>query len=202
MGIHIDFDYVQQNFLGRSFSHVVDNINDNFNVILAEDIEQKYRLKLLESFKTELLPISGITEILSDLSVKFCLASSSSPERIKNSLEYTALAKWFPDGVFSAVEVENGKPAPDLFLLAAKTMGYAPEECLVIEDSLSGIQAALSAGMEVIHFVGGSHYSDIKTGVLVDKAPEVPVINKWSEFFIKRPEFKKSIIFRNEVGNG
>ena len=85
-----------------------------------------------------------------------CVASSSPPERIRASLETTGLAKFFKF-LFSATEVPNGKPAPDLFLHAASRMGVQAPECIVIEDSAAGVSAATAAGMTAVGFVGGSH---------------------------------------------
>lgn len=85
-----------------------------------------------------------------------CVASSSPPERIRASLETTGLARFFKF-VFSASEVPNGKPAPDLFLHAAARIGVEPVDCIVVEDSAAGVTAATAAGMTAIGFVGASH---------------------------------------------
>ena len=70
---------------------------------------------------------------------------------------WTGLLSFFDGRIFSASMVKNGKPAPDLFLHAARTMGFPPENCVVVEDSPAGIRAAHSAGMQVFAFTGGSH---------------------------------------------
>jgi HAD superfamily hydrolase (TIGR01509 family) len=85
-----------------------------------------------------------------------CVASSSPPDRIRASLETTGLARFF-DHLFSASDVPNGKPAPDIFLCAASRMGVRAADCIVVEDSPAGVTAATSAGMTAIGFVGGSH---------------------------------------------
>ena len=89
-----------------------------------------------------------------------CVASSSSLERIHLSLEVTGLASLFSSNIFSATQVTNGKPAPDLYLLAATRMAMAPEDCVVIEDSALGVTAGRAAGMKVIGFTGGTHSGD------------------------------------------
>jgi HAD superfamily hydrolase (TIGR01509 family) len=86
-----------------------------------------------------------------------CVASSSAPDRVRVSLEATGLIRFFEPALFSANEVEFGKPAPDLFLHAAKAMGVDPSDCIVVEDSPTGVAAAKSAGMNAIGFVGGAH---------------------------------------------
>ena len=95
------------------------------------------------------MPSPGLLDILPRLTVPFCVASSSQLERIRLSLELTGLLDWFEPNIFSATMVENGKPAPDLFLHAAAKMGADPSRCLVIEDSPAGITAARAAGMRV-----------------------------------------------------
>ena len=87
----------------------------------------------------------------------YCVASSSTPDQISRKLDLTGLLPRFGDNLFSATMVARGKPAPDLFLFAAREMGAAPERCLVVEDSPAGIAAALAAGMTAIGFCGGSH---------------------------------------------
>lgn len=162
LGVEIDFAYVQRNFIGRSFQKVAAEIADRFGLSLPHDFEATYRAKLLKAFETQLQPTSGIVDLLSALNVKHCVATSSSPERVGRSLQITDLRRFFADNVFTASLVKNGKPAPDLFLLAAKKMGVGPENCLVIEDSVPGIQAALNAQMSVYHYAGGSHLRGIE----------------------------------------
>ena len=91
-----------------------------------------------------------------------CVASSSPPERIRASLETTGLARFF-NFFFSATDVPNGKPAPDLFLHAASRMGVQAADCIVVEDSTPGVTAATAAGMTAVGFVGGSH-ADVQLG--------------------------------------
>ena len=108
-------------------------------------------------FEAELKPTAGLVEFLSCLTTRVCVASSSDPARLQVSLALTGLAEFFGDAVFSTQSVARGKPAPDIYLLAAKRMGRDPERCLVIEDSAPGIGGAVSAGMAAIGFVGASH---------------------------------------------
>jgi HAD superfamily hydrolase (TIGR01509 family) len=88
-----------------------------------------------------------------------CVASSSSIDRIRVSLESTDLIRFFEPNLFSASEVRHGKPAPDLFLHAAAKMRVDPGDCFVVEDSIVGVVAAVAAGMTVIGFAGASHVS-------------------------------------------
>ncbi|MGA8960526.1 MAG: HAD-IA family hydrolase, partial [Pseudolabrys sp.] len=95
--------------------------------------------------------------VLSALPYPRCVASSSTRERLQLSLEVTGLAELFGDRVFSAEQVEQGKPAPDLYLFAARSVGARPADCIVIEDSTLGMRAAVAAGMGTVGFVGASH---------------------------------------------
>lgn len=110
------------------------------------------------AFERSLQPVPGIAAFLAAMpAVKRCVASSSHPERIAVSLALTGLAEAFGPAVFSSHQVARGKPAPDLFLFAAASMGCDPARCLVIEDSVYGVEAARAAGMRAIGFIGGSH---------------------------------------------
>ncbi|WP_182084262.1 HAD family phosphatase [Aureimonas sp. ME7] len=111
-------------------------------------------------FAERLQAMADVTELLRRSAAPRCVASSSSPERIRFSLGATGLIEFFErDRLFSGYEVEHGKPAPDLFLLAAGRCGVEPERCLVIEDTRYGIMGAKAAGMTAFGFTGGSHHT-------------------------------------------
>ncbi len=160
-GIEIDLEYVARHFLGRSYPVVLKVIAQDFGVDLPESFEADYRRRLLAAFETQLQVMPGVTGALDRLARPYCLATSSSPSRLARSLEIAGLSGRFAGRVSTASEVARGKPAPDLFLLAARKAGADPAHCLVIEDSLNGVRAALAAGMEAWRFTGGSHFRDI-----------------------------------------
>lgn len=180
-GVNIDFAYVQQNFIGRSFQKVAVEIGESFGLELSYDFEVTYRAKLLKAFETELKPTDGVAKILALLNVNICVATSSSPERVGKSLQITRLAKYFGDNVYTASLVENGKPAPDLFLLAAKNMGVEPANCLVVEDSIPGMQAAINANMPVYHYAGGSHLHGVDLPIKPHEKPN-GMFAVWEDF--------------------
>ncbi|WP_417669192.1 HAD family hydrolase [Roseibium sp.] len=190
LGVSVDFGYFKANFLGRSFAKVAASIRTDFCVELPETFEADYRSTLLQQFDRQLQPVSGIQSVLDRLSVKSCVATSSSPERATRSLRVAGLTSYFGEAVFTASEVRNGKPAPDLFLHAAGTMNCAPDRCLVIEDSRPGLQAARAAGMEVLHFIGGSHLS-IDDTPAAGIEPPVPFFETWASFFDIAPQLTK-----------
>jgi len=118
---------------------------------------------LFERFRRELKPIDGVRDAIMALPYLRCVTSSSTRERLTLALDVTGLAPLFDDKVFSADQVEHGKPAPDLFLFAARSCGVAPSGCIVIEDSVLGVTAACAAGMTAVGFAGGSH-ADTRLG--------------------------------------
>lgn len=156
-GVDIDTAYVARHFLGRSYPIVLQQIRDEFGITLPDGFEAAYRARLIAAFQQELRPIEGVRDVISRLSVPYALATSSSPPRLADSLQIVGFSDLFEGRCTTASEVSRGKPAPDLFLLAAEKNHVAPSRCLVIEDSLAGVQAGLAAGMTVWRFTGGSH---------------------------------------------
>lgn len=110
-------------------------------------------------FESELKPTPGLRAFLESSNARRCVASSSSPERIRASLELTGLTPFFDD-VFSTQYVARGKPAPDIFLYACEKMGVSPHRAVVIEDSAPGVQGARAAGAGVIGYLGGAHIGE------------------------------------------
>lgn len=129
----------------------------DFGLTLTDELVDRYRGFLFDRIARTVRPVPGVAEALGALGHPYCLASSSTPERIAVTLRAIGLTDRFHPYVFSASEVKHGKPAPDLFLHAAARMGARPEDCLVIEDSPVGLEAARSAGMTAVAFVGGAH---------------------------------------------
>ena len=105
----------------------------------------------------DLKAIAGVAAAIAAIEAPKCVASSGTPEKIRHGLECAGLHDLLSPHIFSATQVKRGKPAPDLFLFAASEMGAAPGRCLVIEDSVAGVTAAVAAGMTVLGFHGGSH---------------------------------------------
>lgn len=156
-GLALDADVARDRFLGRSLASTREILAEDFGLTLSDAALGDMRRLLHAAFRAELRPIPGVAETLAALERPVCVASSSQPERIELSLRVTGLWRWFEGRAFSASMVARGKPAPDLFLHAAAAMGYAPADCLVVEDSPAGIAAAQAAGMRVVAFTGGSH---------------------------------------------
>ncbi|QLF71150.1 HAD family hydrolase [Peteryoungia desertarenae] len=170
-GIALDIDGASARFLGRSLGSMAKVVQDEFGVAIDDDFLNRMRDELYSRFRRELRPVRGIEDALQDLAkqgIDWCVASSSQRERIELSLSVTGLLAHFSPHIFSATMVENGKPAPDLFLHAASSMGIEPKNCMVVEDSPAGISAAKAAGMKVLAFTGGSHTTSPAYGDALD----------------------------------
>jgi HAD superfamily hydrolase (TIGR01509 family) len=156
-GFSITEEAFRSDFLGRSFAAAAERAARRFGRPLPEGFEARYRLALLDRIRRDLKPMPGAASLLATLEAPFCLATSSSPQRLAVTLAATGLQGFFAGRCFTSAEVERGKPAPDLFLHAAHCMGADPARTLVIEDSEMGVRAGLAAGMTVCHFAGGAH---------------------------------------------
>jgi HAD superfamily hydrolase (TIGR01509 family) len=158
-GYPITADQVHERFLGRSAREARFEVEAEMGRALPDDYTAQLRATIDRVFDAKLQPIPHIAETLAQLTKPICVASSGTPTRIRSSLTTTGLLARFDPHLFSALQVDRGKPAPDLFLFAAAQMGVAPERCVVIEDSIPGVTAGVAAGMTVFGYHGGSHCS-------------------------------------------
>ena len=156
-GYPITANQVLERFLGRSMRHATLEVEAELGRSLPEDFHTQVYAEIFRLFAVSLEATPYISEALAAIALPVCVASSGPPEKIGASLNRVGLYDRFAPHIFSAVQVRNGKPAPDLFLFAAAQMQTAPARCLVIEDSVAGIAAARAAGMPVLGFHGGSH---------------------------------------------
>ena len=140
-------------FVGRSATYMQQEIEHHLgrSIDWESEFERRYR----EVLESELVSVEGVADALDIITVPCCVASSGSHEKMAFTLGMTGLIERFTGRIFSADEVEHGKPAPDLFLCAAARMGAKPHRCAVIEDSMSGVAAGVAAGMDVFAFAGG-----------------------------------------------
>jgi HAD superfamily hydrolase (TIGR01509 family) len=158
-GLPLSDEEVFDRFLGLSAEAVARSAEQDLGGALPATFPTDLTRRILAGFEHRLKGVAGIRQALAGLGARVCVASSSPPERIRRSLAAVGYAQLFEPNIFSASAVERGKPSPDLFLYAAHEMGAAPDVCLVIEDSVPGVQAARAAGMQVFGFTGGSHIS-------------------------------------------
>lgn len=151
-----DMDYAFANFVGLRVKPILDDIEKVTGHVFPPMFSDRY-VKRVESLATQYLKkIPGAEELVAKAqeSKKICVASNGQRDNVISSLEFVDLKKFFPDDhIFTAVQVKNGKPAPDLFLHTAKTMGVDVSKCVVVEDSVAGVTAAVAAGIKTYGFV-------------------------------------------------
>jgi len=157
LGVVLTLEEMMNFGIGKSSTTLAAAIEQEFGIGLPAGYIEGRRVRIMDAFTTELQPIEGILELLAALKLKRCVASNSHIDRVRHALTTTGLLQHLDPHIYTAAIVKAGKPAPDLFLYAAAQHGVQPERCLVVEDSLSGVSAALAAGMPVVGFVGGSH---------------------------------------------
>jgi HAD superfamily hydrolase (TIGR01509 family) len=151
-------DEVVERWMGRTSAAQLTEIGEHLGEDVARLYDELTTAEIHAAFEVELTEIDGIGRLLDALTaagVPTCVASSGSHERIERTLGITGLHDHFAGRIFSALEVEHGKPAPDLFLHAAARMGVVPARCVVIEDSPYGVEAGVAAGMRVLGYGGG-----------------------------------------------
>jgi HAD superfamily hydrolase (TIGR01509 family) len=139
-------------YMGSTLARVREIAETRLARPLPADLEDRYHERLFEAFRRELTAVPGVAEVLALLPTPTCVASSGTHERIRLSLKTTGLFPRFEGRIFSAQDVARGKPAPDLFLHAARSLGIRPDRCAVVEDSPLGVDAANRAGMTAFGF--------------------------------------------------
>jgi HAD superfamily hydrolase (TIGR01509 family) len=175
---------VIERFLGRSQAYMIGEIEAALARRLPAHWEDPFHARYREAFEAELAPVDGVVEALDAIAAPTCVASSSSHERLRHSLGLTGLLDRFDGRVFSAEDVRNGKPAPDLFLHAATSLSADPAHCAVIEDSRYGVEAARAAGMRAFGYAGGLTPADRLAGpatVVFDDMRELPALLEAAE---------------------
>ncbi|MEO1105983.1 MAG: HAD-IA family hydrolase, partial [Pseudomonadota bacterium] len=159
VGYEVSAEDVIDRFLGRPASDMVSIVEGALGHPLPKEFDATVDARIRTAYRERLRPVPGIFEVLQRLDAAPCVASSSAPAKLFSGLLETGLLDQLYPHIFSTVLVENGKPAPDLFLFAAARCGARPEATVVVEDSPSGVEAGRRAGMRVIGFTGGAHCS-------------------------------------------
>lgn len=159
LGLRLTLQEITERYVGISAESMYSDIEARYGRSLSGRDRHVIDAAVDERLATAVLAMPGAANAIQALGDRFacCVASSGTPMRIRGSLAHAGLWTHFEGRVFSASQVEHGKPAPDLFLFAAREMGFAPDRCIVVEDSVTGVRAARAAGMKCLGFLGGSH---------------------------------------------
>lgn len=182
-------------FAGLSEERIRDAIGEEIGRGFPPDFAEETTRLVTERIAAEVEPIDGVREMLRRLDRPLCVCSNSSTEQLRKSLGRAGLWETLESHIFSARDLgtERMKPAPDVFLEAARAMGVDPRNAVALEDSVHGIQGARAAGARAIGFTGGRHswpgHADALTEAgaatvvtrLVDVAPMIDALAHWSE---------------------
>ncbi len=152
LGLPVTYEDCVHEFLGIGMPATLRRIEEWLGGPLPEGWEAGLEAEVAAAFRRELRPVPGIVEALDRVTLPTCIASSGSHEKLTLTLGLTGLYERFAGRIFSADEVERGKPDPDLFFYAAERMGVVPERCVVVEDSPWGVAAARAAGMSALGY--------------------------------------------------
>ena len=158
MGWPITVGEVVRKFVGGSSDAMLAEIEQHLGAELTAEFDRRSTDEIIAAFHADLQPIEGVRDVVEALHrhhVRTCIASSGSHRKMDLTLGITDLRPLFEGRIYSGSEVERGKPWPDLFLHAARSMSVEPDLCVVIEDSINGARAAIGAGMVCFGFAGG-----------------------------------------------
>jgi HAD superfamily hydrolase (TIGR01509 family) len=154
IGVELSVEDATAEFMGRSWTDCLTRIGERLGAPVPAGFTGDYVARRDGAFRRALRPVPGVEAALDAIGAPDCVASSGDLDKMRLTLGLTGLLERFDGRLFSATEVENGKPAPDLFLHAAARLGFEPAECVVIEDAPVGVAAARAAGMRVLGFAG------------------------------------------------
>ena len=151
-GLPTTLEYCLREYRGRSMQSVMELARQRHGAPLPEDLAERYYADMKEAFARDGRPVDGVVDALDRIELPSCVASSGPHHKMEVTLRRTGLWERFAGRIFSATEVRQGKPAPDLFLHAAREMGFHPASTAVVEDSVPGVLAARAAGMRALAF--------------------------------------------------
>ena len=157
VGYDISTQQVIRRFAGRPEREMVAEIQAEWGRVVPEQYFAAMRTRVEHAYASELQAVPGVVELVARIRIPVCVASSSDPAKLSLGLETVKLYDRFAPHVVSASYVRHGKPAPDVFIHAAGWMRTPVASCVVIEDSVPGVRAAVAAGMRAFGFTGGSH---------------------------------------------
>jgi HAD superfamily hydrolase (TIGR01509 family) len=166
-----------RDYMGRSWKTDQEIIEGRLGRPLPDGWVDEYHAEVIAAFEVELDPVAGIAAALDAIELPWCVASSSAHPRIRAALRATGLLERFEGRIFSSTDVEHGKPAPDLFLLAASKLGVAPARCVVVEDSSPGVAAGRAAGMPTLGVRRDSRADLSAATRVVDRVSAVEILD-------------------------
>ena len=155
LGWQMSPELAKAEFLGDTFVNIIRRVEEKLGRRVPEDWPARSQRNLLAALARDLTPVAGVQSAIERLvaeGIALAVGSQGSHEKMQITLAVTGLLPFFEGRIFSASQVERPKPAPDLFILAAGTLGFPASQCVVVEDSTKGVKAALAAGMRVFGY--------------------------------------------------
>jgi HAD superfamily hydrolase (TIGR01509 family) len=174
--LHDPLRTLTERYRGQKLSSILIDLENRLGLNLQDAFEQDYRQRVAELFARDLKPMPGVLEMLATLNSPKCIASSGPLPKIRQALQVSGLAAYFGNNLFSSYEIVSWKPDPGLFQYAAKAMGFMPSQCVVVEDSEVGIEAAIAGGMTPFYYAPTGAISSYQTAVHVvfDNMSQLP----------------------------
>ncbi|HKT32297.1 MAG TPA: HAD family hydrolase [Gammaproteobacteria bacterium] len=154
LGLAVSLDDMFEYFVGKSMPQCLELVTDMLGKVPPKDFEERYQTRINAALESELQPVAGVPEMLNELKLPYCVASSGSLEKMRTTLGITGLLRKFDGKLYSVTQVAQAKPAPDVFLYAAAQCGVEPASCAVVEDTPIGVAAGRAAGMTVFGYAG------------------------------------------------
>ena len=152
--VHISEAEMHRRFVGKTFQAMIDEIEAERGITLPIDLEARKDDLMVAAYKRDLKPIAGVADALASIGLPKSIGTNGPRARALLALQVTGLKPHFDERLTTFEDVERGKPFPDVYLLAAKRAGFEPAQCIVVEDSLTGVTAAVAAGCLALGFTG------------------------------------------------
>jgi HAD superfamily hydrolase (TIGR01509 family) len=153
-GVHLSEAEMHRRFVGKTFQAMIDEVEGERGISLPADLEARKDDLMVAVYKRDLKPIAGVADALGAIDLPKSIGTNGPRARALLALEVTGLKPHFGERLTTFEDVERGKPFPDVYLLAAQRAGFAASDCIVVEDSLTGVKAAVAAGCYTLGFTG------------------------------------------------
>ena len=173
-GIDINTFHTEKLFKGKSMFDCRRIVEEKFKLKLTDRFIKEFRKRTFDAFRKDLKPIEGIKTSLDELNYHICVASSGPPQKIRLNLKITNLLKYFGNNIFSATELKKGKPDPEIFLYAAAKMGIDRKNCVVVEDSIPGVEAGIAANMKVLFYTKSFQKNNFENIIYFNEMKNLP----------------------------